>query len=1292
MFKEKLRSQKSQLERLKHLKDLPILQFEEEIRELILNNQTSLVIGETGSGKTTMLPLILKDLVPGKIAITQPRRLPAISVSKFVAKILNTKLGDEVGYKIRFDDRTSPHTKLNFMTDGVLLRKMQVDPLLSEFSVIMIDEAHERNINIDLTLALLKDIQKKRKQAGLPELKIIITSATLEKEKFIDYLDCPFLEVPGRLFPVEYVFNYFGGNYIEGATKVVKHIVEKEGDGDILIFMPGEGEIYAVMDKILSLDLDEDLEVLPLFGNLPPEKQQEIFKQSNKRKVIVSTNIAETSVTVPGIKFVIDSGLVKQKNYDVKTGIESLDLVPCSKSSCRQRAGRAGRISSGKYFALFSKMDFESRDEFQKPEILRSNLANVVLYMKSLGIDNIIDFDFIDKPNIESIKEAIEDLKLLGALDLNEAITDLGREMLKYPLEPRLSRILIEGKKQGCLDEICTLIGFLSSYQRVFFRPRDKQYEADIAHNKFKVSSSDFINLLHIWNCFVQNDFSKEWAQDNYLNFKVLKNVSFLREYLFSLLKSHGETISKKNGDPETIGKTLLPGWIDNILVKSVGYSYKLVFSPDSGFIFLHPSSSLFKFTPPIVISAKILRTKKVYAMFNQEIQVSWLPEVVPYLMEKTFEGSVYTDENGQLCRKVTYKLKGTQLTVDKIERVDGEIAVKSLARSLVYDDLDFDFVEVNNKILKQLENLWLKSEGLIDRFTKEDLERWYIKKLGTIDSVSKLKQKIQVGEIDLTLDIEDFIPNDLMTEILESNPDVLEILGEKHSIVYEYDNNEGKFFAYITLREDDVYRLDDVPILPSGRVVSLKVQSVLGRSFISDEYSDLVNSLRDDRVSYTFKKWLSDFSSQSFDLFDEIPELPEPQILMKDPITDEDILVYPFILVDKEFLEFSISFSLDKEDAERRTEQALEFIQVKRKEKLEQERREKLIQEIEDLNEKLFSKVYDDLGKRSELLDGFQLDELISRLNKARDIMYDEPDESLGILLQVQTEVEDLEQRIEKIKNLRDRVDSLIKKYFKKCPLCQEELQGNICFREHNERFVKFETELNGDVKPKQLIILSELRADNGQVLARISIANFTRRSGEIPIYSIWLESYHNSNNKDIWKKDDFDQVQFINFEKVFTPEQAQEYWKEQELKSEIYYYKQAIEEAEKNVEQGIWFRGRFEEGINKKTGEKQFKYVTKNKGIQIIYVVDRKQSSLVKPNQNYYFSIQRPLFTSERFRIILVKLEKPLPNEKPEDYDELVKKYFSEDKVVGEEGESKILYSLEKLRSRWGSNKNKK
>jgi ATP-dependent helicase HrpA len=496
--------------------ELPILAKELDITATYAANQVMILVGETGSGKTTKMPVFVhKHNVAtgrgGKIGVTQPRRVAATSTATYVAQQLGTVIGGLVGYQIRFEEETADHTRIKFMTDGILLQEIQRDPELREYSTIIVDEAHERSENIDFLLGLLKNLLKRR-----PDLKLVVTSATIDQQKFSRYFNnAPVVNVSGRMYPVDIIWSETDHSewmMVETVAQQVLDIHKTKPLGDILVFMTGGDDINKVIAKLENEEL-RNLVVLPIYGDLSLEEQRRIFQRyPGKRKVVVATNIAETSITVEGIVYVVDSGLIKQANFHPDTGIQSLDIVEHSRAGCEQRAGRAGRVQSGVCYRMYTKENFQSRPAFTTPEILRVSLANVVLKMENIGIADVEGFDFIDAPNSEAFHEAYETLIALGAIRRGVAgLTEIGRGMARLPLDPRTSRMVLEAEKHGCVKNVATVAAFLS-VRNIFVRPKQSEYEADRAHQQFKDSKSDALTFLNVWAQYEHSGYNNQWC------------------------------------------------------------------------------------------------------------------------------------------------------------------------------------------------------------------------------------------------------------------------------------------------------------------------------------------------------------------------------------------------------------------------------------------------------------------------------------------------------------------------------------------------------------------------------------------------------------------------------------------------------------------------------------------------------------------------------------------------------------------------------------------------------------
>ncbi|PKC08384.1 P-loop containing nucleoside triphosphate hydrolase protein [Rhizophagus irregularis] len=630
---------------------LPVHAQRQEFLDLVHSSQFVVFVGETGSGKTTQIPQFLcYDVLPHlkkkQIACTQPRRVAAMSVAQRVSDEMDVKLGEEVGYNIRFEDCSSPKTILKYLTDGMLLREAMNDPKLEKYSAIILDEAHERTLATDILMGLMKQIAKVR-----PDLKVIVMSATLDAEKFQKYFnDAPVLTVPGRTFPVEIFYTPEPErDYLEAAIRTVMQIHACEDPGDILLFLTGEEEIEGACQKIkveseelLSQTELGPLKILPLYSSLPPPQQQRIFEDAPPprtkdgkpgRKVIVSTNIAETSLTIDGIVYVVDPGFSKQKVYNPRIRVESLLVSPISKASAQQRAGRAGRTRAGKCFRLYTERAFlKELQEQTHPEILRSNLGSVVLQLKKLGIDDLVHFDFMDPPAPETLMRALELLNYLGALDDEGNLTGDGHLMAEFPLDPQLSKMLIESPKYRCSNEILSIAALLS-VPNIFVRPNDMKKQAEEAKAKFAHDEGDHLTLLNVYHAYKSEsrDRDADWCYDNFLSIRSLKSADNVRQQLKRIMeRCDEELVSTPFTDGNyyiNIRKALTAGFFMQVahLEKSGHY----LTCKDNQIVQLHPSSSL-KHQPEWVLYNEFVLTTKNYIRTVTEVKAEWLLDIAP--------------------------------------------------------------------------------------------------------------------------------------------------------------------------------------------------------------------------------------------------------------------------------------------------------------------------------------------------------------------------------------------------------------------------------------------------------------------------------------------------------------------------------------------------------------------------------------------------------------------------------------------------------------------------------------
>jgi pre-mRNA-splicing factor ATP-dependent RNA helicase DHX16 len=629
-------------------KALPVYAYRDELVQAIKDHQILIVVGETGSGKTTQIPQFLYEedfAKDGKvIGCTQPRRVAAMSVAARVAEEMGKKLGSEVGYSIRFEDATTPgKTMIKYMTDGMLLRQILSEPGLDSYSVMMIDEAHERNLATDLLLGLLKDISRWR-----TDLKIIISSATLDAQKFSDFFDnAPIFMVPGRRYDVDVFYTESPeSNYVTAVLSTVFQIHISQPPGDILVFLTGQEEIEACAENLtetcrkLGSHITEMI-IAPIYANLPADQQAKIFEPTppNARKVILSTNIAESSITVDQVAFVIDTGFVKENHFNPRTGIESLLVSPISKASAQQRAGRAGRTGKGSCFRLYTKWAYMSElQDSTTPEIQRTNLSNTVLTLKSLGINQLLNFPFLDAPHPETLMRALELLYALGALRDDGELTKLGRQMAEIPLDPKASKSIIAAGKLGCVEEVVSILSMLQEGPSLFYRPKQQAMEADARHAHFSRGGvGDHIALLNIWNEFVEAEFSYTWARENYLQIKSLNRVRDVRDQLVRLCERIEVDLSSSS-DHVAIKKAITAGYFFNVgRLDRSGESYHVAKNGGQQ-LYIHPSSSMFNVKPPprFILYNELVLTSKEYARNVMEIQPGWLTEAAPHYYDRS--------------------------------------------------------------------------------------------------------------------------------------------------------------------------------------------------------------------------------------------------------------------------------------------------------------------------------------------------------------------------------------------------------------------------------------------------------------------------------------------------------------------------------------------------------------------------------------------------------------------------------------------------------------------------------
>ena len=675
---------------------LPVTARKDDIAEAIRDNQVVIIAGETGSGKTTQIPKICLELGRGRrgfIGHTQPRRIAARTVAERIAAELDQKIGESVGYAIRFDDRVSETTAVKLMTDGILLAEMQRDRFLNKYDTIIIDEAHERSLNIDFLLGYLKRLLPKR-----PDLKVIITSATIDPESFAAHFadadgnPAPIIEVSGRTYPVEIRYRPLefeaGGKVVDqdpldGLTEAIEELM-REGDGDILCFFPGERDIRDAMEAIEGKKW-KNVEVTPLFGRLSNQEQHRVFSEHRGRRIVLATNIAETSLTVPGIRYVVDTGTARISRYSTRTKVQRLPIEPISQASANQRSGRCGRVADGIAIRLYSEQDFESRPEFTDPEILRTNLASVILQMVSLKLGDIEQFPFIQPPEHKAIRDGLTLLHELGALHDKQdkpSLTTIGRDLARIPLDPRMARMLIEANANGCLDDVMVIVAAMT-IQDVRERPLDFQAQADQAHARFKDKTSDFLSMLKLWDYIKQtrneqsgNRFRKRMKQE-FLHYIRIREWFDLVRQLKDVAKQLGWTYQEgTERRSDDIHMSLLSGLLSNIGARD-GNSKEFQGARNTRFL-VFPGSALAKKPPEFLMAAELVETSRLWARDVAAIDPAWVEKLGADLLKHNYSEPTWSRKRAAAIAHQKSTLYGVPIVADRTvpyHRVDPSAA-----------------------------------------------------------------------------------------------------------------------------------------------------------------------------------------------------------------------------------------------------------------------------------------------------------------------------------------------------------------------------------------------------------------------------------------------------------------------------------------------------------------------------------------------------------------------------------------------------------------------------------------
>ncbi len=799
--------------------ELPVSARREEIKEAIRNNQVVIICGETGSGKTTQLPKMCLELglgVGALIGHTQPRRIAARSVASRIADELNVKSGNQVGTKIRFSDSTSDQTLIKVMTDGILLAETRRDPKLRQYDAIIIDEAHERSLNIDFLLGYMHRLLHSRK-----DLKLIITSATIDADRFAEHFGthnapAPIIEVSGRTYPVEMRYETehvnTGMRIDEAASYAAAQLVNERHD-DVLVFMPGEREIRQTAHELRKRDhLPEGTEIIPLYARLSAAEQQRVFKPSGKPRIIISTNVAETSLTVPNICSVVDPGTARLKRYNPRTKIHGLLVEPISQASANQRAGRCGRTASGVCVRLYEEADYNGRDEFTQPELLRSNLASVILQMADLKLGDPLDFPFLDRPENRQWRDGRDTLHELGALDDKEQLTKLGKTMARLPVDPRIARMIIAAHDEGCLHDVLIIASALSS-QDPRVRPHENRDAADEAHKQFEVEGSDFLAYLKLWDWY--HDQHKALTRRKlgracekvFISSRRFDEWREVYRQLRGLCVELGYNPEKGHDDPDAVHRALLTGLLANIGTKGEKHEFKG--ARNSAFS-LSPGSALFSAKPKWVMCAEIVRTSKVYARTVASVDTKWIEDAGAHLIKMTHSDPHWDEQSGRVIADEKVTLFGLDIVPRRTVqygKIDPVLSREIFIHHALVDDqmrTRSKSIKHNRRLISQLGKLQAKArrDDLIadhhalfafydqkipkDIFAAKSFDRW-AQKMESVDS-----KFLKMTEDDLL----EFSPDEVNEQ---TYPDSIEVSGAVSKLMYAFE--PGETFDGATIR-----------------------------------------------------------------------------------------------------------------------------------------------------------------------------------------------------------------------------------------------------------------------------------------------------------------------------------------------------------------------------------------------------------------------------------------------------------------------------------------------------------
>lgn len=765
------------LPRITYPESLPIVERRADIIRAIRRHPVVVITGETGSGKTTQIPKMCLEAgrgLRGMIGCTQPRRIAAVTVAQRIAEELGEDLGRSIGYKIRFEERSGPRPLIKLMTDGILLMEAQADPRLRAYDTVIVDEAHERSLNIDFTLGILRNLLNVRR-----DLKVIVTSATIDTEKFSRaFGDAPIIEVSGRMYPVDVHYRPIDPEaeekgdftYVDAAVKAVEDFRKQRKRGDILIFMPTEQDIRETCDLLEGRDV-KDCAILPLFARLSGSEQRRVFEPMAVQKIVVATNVAETSITIPGIRYVIDTGMARISSYSPRTRTTSLPVRSISRSSAEQRKGRCGRVQHGLCIRLYAEENFESRPLFTQPEILRANLAEVILRMLSLRLGHIESFPFIDPPAPRAVRDGLDVLQELGAIEkvapADDAaatgsfhLTERGRRMARLPIDPRISRMLLEAKEEGCVEEVLVIASAMT-VQDPRERPLEQAQRADQAHAAFHDPTSDFITLLRIWRHYYDQRESirtqnrmRKFCREHFLSYRRMREWRDVHDQIRMILKEQESPLNAGPQKPpdaqqrtDGIHKSILSGYLSNIAVKQSKNIYAATKGRE---VMIFPGSSLFNKGGNWVVAAEIIETSRLFARTVANIDVQWLEAVGGDLCRYTYAAPHWEKNRGEVVASEQVSLFGLIIVPSRpvsYGRIDPETSARIFVRSaLVEGEIKqrLPFLEHNLKLMTSIAAMEEKIRRRDLLADEEHIARFYEERLPGIYDIRSLQKLIR--------------------------------------------------------------------------------------------------------------------------------------------------------------------------------------------------------------------------------------------------------------------------------------------------------------------------------------------------------------------------------------------------------------------------------------------------------------------------------------------------------------------------------------------------------------------